>query len=216
MSNELRAYRHTSAGFSLALPVEWEATEEVEWCALVAAEPTETPERFAPNVVVTIEELRRGESLGVWVQRSREALHGDEGLNRLRILDTGETEVSGSPAYRTLSHYLHRSAGGVNLEQWAVARNGWGYVVSCSAGALDYDDYAEVLAEIAESLRIEGPPRLNGRAEAEDGRAENGHADDRLPENGRRTDGRPEGGRANDDPAEGRRPRDGRAEGEQP
>lgn len=164
MSNEFRTYRHTSAGFSISIPAEWEATEEVEWCALVAAEPTENPEHFVPNVVVTIEQLRQDDSLDVWVQRAREALHGEDKFNRLRILDAGETEISGSSAHRTLSHYLHRSAGGVNLEQWALAQSGWGYVVSCSTGALDYDDYVDVMAEVAEGLHIGRTPS-NGYAE---------------------------------------------------
>lgn len=166
MSNEFRMYRHTSAGFRLPVPAEWEATEEIDGCALVAAEPAENPGRFAPNVVVTVEELHEGEPFDAWVLRSRQALQDESGSSRLRILDSGEMEISGAPAHRTLSHYLHSAAGGVNLEQWAVARAGWGYVVSCSTSALDYDDYTDLMAQIAEGLRIEGTPS-NGQAVGE-------------------------------------------------
>lgn len=149
MSEEFRTY-HARAGFTLPVPVDWETTEEVEGCALVAAPPTGDPQGFLPNVVVTVEQLTDLEE--TWVRQSREAL-GDQ-LMQLRIIDTEETQVGGMRAWRTLSHYMH-PRGGVNLEQWAAAWRGWGYVVSCSMSSLDYDDLADTMTSIAEGLRLE-------------------------------------------------------------
>lgn len=158
MSEFFRTYRHEQSGFTLPVPAEWEVAENLQGCALVAVEPEQDPRRFVANVVVTVESLAEDEPLESWVRRSHEALR-DGTLPRLRIIDTVETEVGGLPAWRTLSHYLHQMHGGVNLDQWQVAHEGWGYVMSCSMGALDYDELADAMERMADGLRIEGTER---------------------------------------------------------
>ncbi|MGH3322448.1 MAG: hypothetical protein ACRDN9_20190 [Streptosporangiaceae bacterium] len=156
MSQKLQPYRNDEVGFSLPIPADWEVTEGVSGCAVVAVAPGEDLRHFRPNVVVTVERLPDGESLDAWTRRSREAL--GENLNQLQFFDTEETQIDSVPARRTLSHYLHRFHGGVNLEQWSAAKGGWGYVVSCSTAATDYDDLADVMVSIADGLRVEGVP----------------------------------------------------------
>lgn len=158
MTGQFRDYHHEQAGFSLPLHELWQVTEQVPDCALVAAEPDGDPQHFSATVVVTLEQLDSGESLQAWVARSRQALQGRE-LNRLRVLDSEQTEIDGRPAHRLLSHYLHPGYGGVVLEQWQLAHGQWGYVVSCSTGALDYDELADFMAYTAQGLRIEGVPQ---------------------------------------------------------
>lgn len=137
------------------MPATWEVTEQVPDCALVAAEPSSNPEQLAANVVVTLEEIG-GQPLEQWVARSRDRLL-DGTLDRLWILDSATTEIDGRPAQRTLSHYLHETHGGLNLEQWQLADQRRGYVISCSTAALDYDALADTTVRIAEGLRIEAP-----------------------------------------------------------
>lgn len=148
MKQEFREY-HTQSGFTLPIPASWEASEEVDDCALVAMPPTGDPQAFRPNVVVTVEELVGGAE--AWVQLARHAL--SDQLMQLRILDTEEITIGWQRAWRTLSNYMH-PRGSVNLEQWAMVHRGWGYVVSCSMSALDYDDLADTMAYIAEGLHI--------------------------------------------------------------
>lgn len=153
MSEEFRTYRHKQAGFALPVPATWEVTEDVPECALVAAEPPDGQQEFRANIVVTVEDLA-GESPETWVQRSRDALTDVQA--KLLILDTEETEIGGTRAWRTLSHYLHQHGRGVALEQWAVAHDGVGYVLSCTMLATDYDAWADAMAYLAEGLHVEG------------------------------------------------------------
>ncbi|MGH3344572.1 MAG: hypothetical protein ACRDPK_17230 [Carbonactinosporaceae bacterium] len=149
----MREHRHTTGGFTLPAPEEWEVAENVSGCALVVSERAYGP-FFTSNIVVTIEEMTGDESLDAWVDRSRDALR--ESLNRLRVIDVEEATVAGLPARRTLSHYLHQHHGGVNLEQWSLARGGYGYVISASCGALDYDEMHDVGRRVVDGLRFEG------------------------------------------------------------
>lgn len=153
MDELFRTYHHAQAGFKIPVPAEWQVAEGVQGCALVAAEPAPESRGFVANIVVSVEPLGVDEPAEAWVARSRESLQ-DGRLNRLRLIDSEETEIGGATAWRTLSHYLHRPHGGVSLEQWQVAYDGWGFVVSCSTGALDYDAYADAMAYAAEGLQI--------------------------------------------------------------
>jgi hypothetical protein len=152
MSDELETYRHPTAGFELPLPRDWERADNVQGCALVAAEPPRDDPHFRANVVVTIEPLPKGAALDAWADRSLEALR--ESLDRLRVVDVDAAEVGGLPARRALTHYLHGQFGGVNLEQWSLVHGELGFVVSCSTAALEYDDLWLLTNTIAEGLRV--------------------------------------------------------------
>ncbi|MGH3327188.1 MAG: hypothetical protein ACRDPT_05200 [Streptomycetales bacterium] len=149
----MREHHHPTGGFTLPVPEGWEVAENVSGCAMVVSEPAYGP-YFTPNVVLTIEPWTDGESLDAWVDRSRDALR--ESLNRLRVIDVEETTVAGLPARRTLSHYLHEQHGGVNLEQWSLARDGYGYVISVSCAALEYDEMHDLSRRTVEGLRFQG------------------------------------------------------------
>jgi hypothetical protein len=147
-------YLHSTLPFGLSLPAGWERAEGVDGCALLAVEPPRDDAHFRANVVVTVESLPAGASLEGWAERSRDALR--ESLNRLRVIDLEVTELCGLPAHRTLAHYVHRQFGGVVLEQWALAERPLGFVLSCSGGALEYDDLADLNHMIAAGLRPSG------------------------------------------------------------
>jgi hypothetical protein len=152
MSVELETYRHPSAGFQLPLPPEWERSENVQGCALVAVEPPRDDPHFRANVVVTIERLAAGAELGDWADQSLEALRAS--LNRLRVIDLDTAEIDGLRMRRALTHYLHGEFGGVNLEQWSLVHGELGFVVSCSTAALEYDDLWLLTNTVAEGLRV--------------------------------------------------------------
>ncbi len=148
----LEPYRHSTLPFALVLPVGWQRTEDVDGCALVAVEPLRDDPRFHASAVVTAERLPGGAARETWVERSRDALR--ESLNRLRVIDLEVTEIGGIEARRTLAHYVHRDFGGVVLEQWALGEGSLGFVLSCSGGALEYDDLADLNHMLAAGLRL--------------------------------------------------------------
>jgi hypothetical protein len=148
----LEPYRHPVLPFRLSLPAGWERTEGLAGSALVAVEPEREDAHFRANAVVTVEALEADTPLDGWVQRSLDAL--EESLNRLRVIDLEPTEIGGVAAHRTLAHYVHRQFGGVLLEQWGIVAGGYGLVLSCSGGALEYDDLADLNHLLAAGLRL--------------------------------------------------------------
>jgi hypothetical protein len=152
MSDELESYRHPSAGFELPLPPDWERSENVHGCALIAVEPPRDDPHFRANVVVTVERLDGDAELESWAERSLAALR--DSLDRLRVIDLDSADVGGLPARRALTHYLHDRFGGVNLEQWSLVHGELGYVVSCSTAALEYDDLWALMNGVAEGLKV--------------------------------------------------------------
>jgi hypothetical protein len=147
VSGVLEVHRHSVAGFEIPVPAGWERTENTDGCALVAVEPPRAEPHMRASLVVTIEPLRAD-----FEERSLAALR--ESLNRLRVIDDDRVEIGGRPARRVLSHYVHRVYGGACLEQWLLAHEGFGYVVSCTTAALEYDDLWDVTNAIAEGLRV--------------------------------------------------------------
>jgi hypothetical protein len=156
MSAVLERHRHSAAGFAMPVPAGWERTEDAPQCALVAVEPRRHDGHLRASVVVTVEERGADEAPDAWADRSLATLRAS--LNRLRVVDDEVVAVGGRRARRVLSHYVHRRFGGVNLEQWLVAAGPLGYVVSCSAPALEYDDLADLMHEVAEGLELEDGP----------------------------------------------------------
>jgi hypothetical protein len=153
MSEELETYEHPTVRFELPLPPEWERTENLHGCALIAVEPPREEPHFRANVVVTVEPLDRDAELEGWTERSLDALR--ESLNRLRVIDLDDVEIGGLAARRALTHYLHGQFGGVNLEQWSLVHGGLGYIVSCSTAALEYDDLWSLTNAMVEGLRMQ-------------------------------------------------------------
>lgn len=152
MSDILEVHRHGGDAFELPLPTGWEWYENVEGCALVSREPIRDDEHLRATVVVTVERLTEGESLDAWAHRSVGAL--GEALHRHLLIDLGEVEIGGREGRRVLSHYVNREYGGVCVEQWLVPAGEFGYAVSCTTPALEYDDLFELMHAIAEGLRV--------------------------------------------------------------
>lgn len=149
--------RHTHAGglFSLPLPTMWLIRENVLGAALICAEIAE-PGQPAPNVVVTVESMS-GMPLEQWTAQARDSVVAE--LERARVIDEEAARLGDLPGRRTLIHHLDHEVGGVVLEQWVAAHRDWGLVLSCTCGALEYDDLADVFATIAAGFAThEGRP----------------------------------------------------------
>jgi len=151
MTDVLELQRHESAGFELPVPSGWELARDQDGCALIAVEPPRAEPHLRASVVVTIEAPPAEQTFEAWTDHSVAAL--GESVNRLRIIDDDIVEIAGNPARRVLSHYVHREFGGVNLEQWLLAHEGLGYVISCSTAALEYDDLHDLMSAISEGIQ---------------------------------------------------------------
>lgn len=149
-----RTYRHPELGFSLPLFADWEATEDVPGCALVAVEPERGP-HFRANVVVTVEEAGAAGDLEEWVDRQVEGLR--RSLVRPWLLDRETTEVGGRPAVRVLAHH-YVSEHAVTLEQWTLLAGDHSLVLTASCDTLEYDEFAVLSHGIAERFRPADPP----------------------------------------------------------
>jgi len=149
------AYRHDDAGFAVSLPTGWPVDDEVDGCALVCVEPPPAgthPAYLPPSIVVTIDALHDDEPFDRWLSRFRVSLA--EIYNKLRLVDLEDTALGDLPAYRTLSHYLHGVVGGVCTEQWCIPAPGLVYVITCAAGTLQYDDFADTFQDVAAGFRL--------------------------------------------------------------
>jgi hypothetical protein len=144
VSAPLEVHRHSGAGFELPLPPGWERVEDANGCALLAIEPPRAEPHLRANVVVTVERVSRDETLAAWADRSFAAL--EDSLRRYRLIDRDGAHG--------LGHYVHADYGGVNLEQWLTLAGDWGYVVSCTTAALEYDDLCDLMQAIGEGLRV--------------------------------------------------------------
>lgn len=145
----LVSYQHPSTGLTLPLPEEWERVEDTEGIALIAVEPERGP-WFRANAVVTIEQLDPQFDLGRWHEHSLALL--PKTLRDFHLIDVEETEVAGLPARRTLVHHRTESEhiiNAVTLEQWTLVQGVLGYTLSTSAATLEYDELADVFAEMA-------------------------------------------------------------------
>jgi len=150
-------YRHDDAGFAVSLPTGWPVDGEVDGCALVCVEPPSgtPPAYLPPSIVVTVDELPDDEPFDRWLSRFRVSLA--EIYNEVRLVDLEDTLLGDVPAYRTLSHYLHAVVGGVCTDQWCIPALGRVYVVTCSSGALEYDDFADTFQDVAAGFRLTTP-----------------------------------------------------------
>jgi len=106
-----------------------------------------------PHIAVTRHERDDAEPVDAWVERWRQDLVETMGL---RVIDVEASHVGDLPAQRTLFHHAHPRFGGLCLEQWAVAARDHCYVISCVAGALDYEGVSDVFREVATGLRVNG------------------------------------------------------------
>ena len=147
----MSVHRHSVMGFEIPIPAGWEVSEHVEGTALVAVEPPREQPHLRASVVVTVE-LIGDEPAAAWEERSVAALA--DSFNRLlRVIDDERVTIAGHDARRVLSHYVHGRFGGVCLDQWMLAADGAGFVVSCTTAALEYDDLWDLTTTAAEGLR---------------------------------------------------------------
>jgi hypothetical protein len=144
VSAPLEVHRHSGAGFELPLPPGWERVEDADGCALIAIEPPRAEPHMRANVVVTVERVPPDEPFDAWADRSLAAL--EDSLREYRLIDRDGP--------RALGHYRHAEYGGVNLEQWLTLSGHWGYVVSCTTAALEYDDLCDLMQAIGAGLKV--------------------------------------------------------------
>ena len=154
---ELEPYRHADLGFTIELPAGVEVHEDLPHVALLAVEQSGVvPDgTFRASLSVIAEDGPEGLDLEGYVAGSleREVAAFDD----LRLLDRDEYELGGVPVVRTLAHYRGGEALAVALEQWRLIARGMGWVISSTSDAISFADKGEIMAECAETFRVENP-----------------------------------------------------------
>jgi hypothetical protein len=154
--------RHEADGVSLALPDGWPVVGEELGAVVAVAEPYRDG-RFTANIVVSRHETAEGESEVDWVGRVVAETAAE--VPRMRLIDAEDLEIDGRPCARVLAHYPLPEFGGVVVEQWMVLEPGAPLLVSCTVAATEYDERADLFAEVAHGVRlIPGPTSEDGDA----------------------------------------------------
>ena len=150
------AYRHAELGFTIELPPGIEVHEDLPHVALLAVERSDVvPEgTFRASLSVVAEDGPDGLDLEGYVAGSLE--REIAAMDDLRLLDRDEYELGGVPVVRTLAHYRGGDALAVALEQWRLIARGLGWVLSSTSDAISFADKGEIMAECAETFRVEG------------------------------------------------------------
>lgn len=148
-------------GFALALPPDWELLVDPRVdVAFVALEPTVDPWGFRTNVLVTLDNLDRGMTLGAWQDGADKLLPAV--LKDYLLLDREDVHVGPGAGVRRLAH--HDADGrAITMEQWATVEARCGITVTASVSTLAYPTYADRLTAIGTSLHISPTAESNGR-----------------------------------------------------
>jgi hypothetical protein len=151
----MELYRHAELGFTIELPPGIEVHEDLPHVALLAVERSDVvPEgTFRASLSVVAEDGPAGLDLDGYVAGSLE--REVAAMDDLRLLDRDEYELGGVPVVRTLTHYRGGDALAVALEQWRLIARGIGWVISSSSDAISFADKGEIMAECAETFRVQ-------------------------------------------------------------
>lgn len=152
MMTEPVTFRHSVAGFKVDLPREWEQAEgPAPGTSLVALEPESG--RFRANVVVNVDELPEGLGFAGWQDGIDRKL--PELMDGYLLLDREHVEINERGTIRRLAHHATPN-GSATMEQWTMVDGlgTTGFSLTASAGTLDYDNYAPLFAQIAETFRL--------------------------------------------------------------
>jgi hypothetical protein len=151
----MELYRHADLGFTIELPPGIEVHEDLPHVALLAVERSDVvPEgTFRASLSVVAEDGPEGLDLDGYVAGSLE--RETAAMNDLRLLDRDEFELGGVPVVRTLAHYRGGETLAVALEQWRLIARGIGWVITSSSDAISFADKGEIMAECAETFRVQ-------------------------------------------------------------
>lgn len=153
----LEPYSDSDAGFRLLVPREWmrvdAAASEVR---LVAVEP-QNQQGFRANVVVTVDELPAGLSLGEWQDGNDDLMatmvDAWQLLDRsteLRQQESGHPEV----VVRRLGHHTVNGSAAVTMRQLAVIDGSRGYTLTTSIWSPGYPDILPLVSKIEASFAV--------------------------------------------------------------
>lgn len=143
-------YRSADYGFSCLLPKDSDIVESLDGVALLALAPEPSELRFRSSLVIVSETLKSETSLGDYVDASLE--------RQMQLLDGAyviDREMVGNRHIRTLVHHFFAGFA-IALEQWWMIERGVGYAISFSCSTFEYDQNADLVAQVVDSFEI-GP-----------------------------------------------------------
>jgi hypothetical protein len=157
MAVTLEPYRDEVDGFALLLPREWERVDPpANEVRLVAVEPL-TDQGFRTNIVVTVDDLPEGLSLGAW--QDGNDLRMPTMLDSWQLLDRStdqrETADDRSQAVvRRLGHHSVQAGVPVTMRQVALIQHGRGLTLTTSIWTPAYPAVLHLVERIEDSFPV--------------------------------------------------------------
>ncbi len=162
----LEPYRDDVDGFGLLLPREWDQVDPpAKEVRLVAVEPL-TDQGFRTNVVVTVDDLPDGISLGGWQDGNDQLMPTMMDAWQLldRCTDTREAaDGARQVVVRRLGHHSVQGGVPVTMRQLAVIQGGRGLTLTTSIWTPAYPEMLHLVQQIEDSFPL-GPRAVDGEA----------------------------------------------------
>jgi hypothetical protein len=136
---------YKASNFSFDVPDDWSDRSIISFVATVA--PTE----FAPNVVITKEEVDEEASVEDYANRQFAVTQAE--VSGLTVVDQQNITIEGNPAVQIIQKI---SAHGLNLQQLQtfVLAGGEIIIVTCTATAASFHQHSARFQKVVQSLRL--------------------------------------------------------------
>ncbi|NUQ01767.1 MAG: hypothetical protein HUU35_18130, partial [Armatimonadetes bacterium] len=146
--------RHFSLakGFSIALPNDWQQTEQYEGTAVAAFGPAASPTAARPTLNVVVETVPENLTIEEYFHTSQENLGGF--MRGYKQIETGDVVLAGKSARWLISSY-RLGEKDFQAMAWFVINGPSAYVITCAAEPAQFPEYRQQFETLAQSLRFE-------------------------------------------------------------
>lgn len=137
---------HAVVDVLVSVPRGWEVVSDLPDGLPFAARGAPTEHGFRPNVVLTLDEVADDE-VADWEQSSDVLM--SETMRDHLLIDRGHVErADGTTFLQRTGQHVTDEGWIVTFDQWTFARGGTGYTLTATVTSVDFDEWADVFAEI--------------------------------------------------------------------
>lgn len=147
----MKSYVHPGVGFRIAAPQGWTVYEDAGDCAVAVVRDEPHPV-FRPNLTIAVERHDLVRDADAWVDAQVNGLA--HSLVRMQLIDRAPATVGGLKGRRVVANHEFEEIL-VTVEQWLVAADGMGYVLTASMWGLDFGWQRRDFADIVDQFRPE-------------------------------------------------------------